>query len=122
MSQLKPFQGRIFILYLNNLPFINEKGHIFYPANLYEIPPREFLKARKLARPISTAEFEIDPDEWKTLTEANKSVRLLEAGKKLVSYDDEFYDEELLKFINADWIKVSKLINGYLNKADASYR
>jgi len=32
MSQLKDFQGRIFILYLNNLPFINEKGHIFYPV------------------------------------------------------------------------------------------
>ena len=26
MSQLKDYQGRIFILYLNNLPFLNEKG------------------------------------------------------------------------------------------------
>src|ERR1700743_1422026 len=62
MSQLKDFQGRIFILYLNNLPFINEKGLIFYPVNLFDIPPREFLKARKLARPITLSEFEIDPD------------------------------------------------------------
>ncbi|MEO5997383.1 MAG: DUF3658 domain-containing protein [Chitinophagaceae bacterium] len=117
MSQLNQFQGRIFILYLNNLPFINEKGHIFYPANLFEILPKEFLKARKLARLISPAEFEIDPDEWKKLTEANKSVRILEGGKKLVQNDDEFYDEALLKFINTDWIKASKLINGFLNKA-----
>ena len=117
MSQLKQFQGRIFILYLNNLPFINEKGHIFYPANLYDILPKEFLKARKLARLISPAEFEIDPDEWKKLTEAGKSVRILEGGKKLVQYDDEFYDDELLKFINTDWIKVSKLIYGFLHKA-----
>src|SRR5690348_9998658 len=29
MSQLKDLQGRIYILYLNNLPFINEKGNIF---------------------------------------------------------------------------------------------
>src|SRR5262249_20352378 len=49
MSQLREFQGRIFILYLNNLPFINEKGQLFYPAHLFQIPPREFLKARKLA-------------------------------------------------------------------------
>jgi hypothetical protein len=30
ISQLKPFQGRVYILYLNNLPFINPKGLIFY--------------------------------------------------------------------------------------------
>ena len=29
ISQLKDYQGRIFILYLNNLPFINAKGNIF---------------------------------------------------------------------------------------------
>src|SRR5687767_3445828 len=43
MSQLKDLQGRIYILYLNNLPFINEKGGIFYPENLNVIPPKEFL-------------------------------------------------------------------------------
>jgi len=68
VSQLKDYQGRIFILYLNNLPFINEKGNIFYPVNLSEIPAREFLKARKLARPITLSEFEIDPDEWSRQT------------------------------------------------------
>src|SRR5271170_6532246 len=59
ISQLKDFQGRVFILYLNNLPFINEKGQLFYPNNLFEIPPREYLKARKLARTITPSEFEI---------------------------------------------------------------
>src|ERR1051326_4208000 len=43
MSQLKEYQGRIFNLYLNNLPFINEKGGIFYPNYLFEIQPKEFL-------------------------------------------------------------------------------
>src|ERR1700730_5004068 len=64
MSQLKDFQGRGFILYLNNLPFINEKGNIFYPEWLEVIPPREFIKAKRLARPITLSEFEVDPDEW----------------------------------------------------------
>ena len=64
MGQLRDFQGRIYILYLNNLPFINEKGGIFYPVNLFEIPAREFVKAKKLARPITPGEFEVDPDEW----------------------------------------------------------
>lgn len=31
MAQLKDFVGRVFVLMLNNLPFINEKGNIFYP-------------------------------------------------------------------------------------------
>ncbi len=117
MSQLKDFQGRIFILYLNNLPFINEKGFIFYPENLFQIPPREFLKARKLARPITLSEFEIDPDEWNRLALEDKGVRILEGGKKLSQYPYTFFDEELRKFITGDWIKVSKLIGQFLNKA-----
>lgn len=117
MSQLKEYQGRIFILYLNNLPFINEKGHIFYPANLSDIPAREFLKARKLARPITLSEFEIDPDEWNRICQENKGVRLLEGGKKLSLQPYEYYDEELKKFITTDWVKASKLIHQFLGKA-----
>ena len=82
MSQLKEYQGRIFVLYLNNLPFINEKGGIFYPNYLFEIQPKEFLKAKKLARAITLSEFEVDPDEWKKLCNENSIVRILEGGKK----------------------------------------
>jgi hypothetical protein len=117
MSQLKDFQGRVFILYLNNLPFINEKGLIFYPQNLSEIPAREFLKARKLARPITLSEFEIDPDEWTKLSQEEKGVRILEGGKKLGQHDYNYYDEDLKKFITGDWIKTSKLIHQFLSKA-----
>jgi hypothetical protein len=117
MSQLKDFQGRIFILYLNNLPFINEKGFIFYPVNLFDIPAREFLKARKLARPITLSEFEIDPDEWSKLCQEDKGVRILEGGKKLSQHPYAYYDEELRRFITGDWIKASKLIHQFLGKA-----
>jgi len=117
MSQLKDYQGRIFILYLNNLPFINEKGNIFYPVNLSDIPAREFLKARKLARTITLSEFEIDPDEWNKISNEDKGVRILEGGKKLAQYGYDYYDEELKKFITGDWIKASKLIHQFLNKA-----
>ena len=117
MSQLKEFQGRIFILYLNNLPFINEKGHIFYPTNIFEIQPKEFLKAKKLARPITLSEFEVDPDEWTKLCNENKGVRILEGGKKLVQFDYDYYDEELMKFLTPDWQKVNKLFNSFYSKA-----
>lgn len=116
-SQLKEYQGRIFILYLNNLPFLNEKGHLFYPVNLSEIPAKEFVKAKKLAREITLSEFEVDPDEWTKICNEYKGIRLLEGGKKLGQEDYDFYDGELKKFITADWQKASKIIHQYLTKA-----
>jgi hypothetical protein len=117
MSQLADLQGRVFILYLNNLPFFNDKGHIFYPEHLFTIPPKEFLKAKKLARPITPSEFEVDPDEWRKWCEQDKYVRLLEGGKKLVQYDVDFYDDELKKFISPEWQKAGKIISQFLHKA-----
>ncbi len=117
MSQLKDYQGRIFILYLNNLPFLNEKGNLFYPVNLFEIPAKEFVKAKKLEREITPSEFEVDPDEWTKLCEENKGIRLLEGGKKLVQEDYDFYDAELKKLVTGDWQKASKIIHNHLTKA-----
>jgi hypothetical protein len=116
LNYLKPYQGRVFILYLNNLPFINDKGQIFYPQWLHIIPPREFLKAKKLARPITLSEFEVDPDEWTKLCNEDKGVRLLEGGKKLVQTDFSFYDKELLSFVTKDWQKAARVITHFLNK------
>ncbi|HEX8462556.1 MAG TPA: DUF3658 domain-containing protein, partial [Segetibacter sp.] len=116
MSQLKEFQGRIFILYLNNLPFINEKGNIFYPTALYQIQAKEFVKAKKLRRPITLSEFEVDTDEWAKHCAEDKGVRILEGGKKLVQKGYDFYDEELLKFVSKDWQKMSKIFQQYYNK------
>ncbi|HYE54135.1 MAG TPA: DUF3658 domain-containing protein [Chitinophagaceae bacterium] len=116
LHYMKEFQGRVFILYLNNLPFINEKGQLFYPEWLHKIPPKEFLKAKKLARPITASEFEVDPDEWSRLAAENKGVRILEGGKKLVQYDYDFYDADLKKFITNEWQKASRIIHNFLQK------
>lgn len=117
INYMKEFQGRVNILYLNNLPFINEKGHIFYPNWLHEIPAKEFLKAKKLAREITLSEFEVDPDEWTKTCEENKGVRLLEGGKKLGQADYDFYDAEFKKFITPDWQKAGKIINQFISKS-----
>ncbi len=116
LNFVKEFQGRVYILYLNNLPFINEKGQIFYPSWLSYIPPKEFLKAKKLSRQITLSEFEVDPDEWSRLSNEEKGVRILEGGKKLVQYDVDFYDTDLKKFITSDWQKASKIIHNFLHK------
>jgi hypothetical protein len=116
VAQLSEFQGRVEILYLNNLPFINEKGNIFYPDWLSQIQPREFLKAKKLARPITTSEFEVDADEWNKITAEGKVVRLLEGGKKLIQKDVDCYDADLTKYITGDAQKANKVINAFLSK------
>ena len=117
VSQLKDFQGRIFILYLHNLPFINEKGHIFYPTNIFEIPAKEFLKAKKLARPVTPSEFEVDTDEWTKLCSEDKGVRTLEGGKKLIQHNYDYYDNEMMKFITPDWQKANKLFHTFFSKS-----
>jgi hypothetical protein len=116
MSQLKDYQGRIEILYLNNLPFINEKGQIFYPTHLFEIQPKEFLKAKKLARTITSSEFEVDPDEWTKLCNDNAAIRFLEGGKKIVGKKADYFDKDLLSVITTDFQKLAKILHNSLGK------
>ncbi len=116
ISQLKEYQGRIFVLYLNNLPFINEKGGIFYPTNIFEIQPKEFLKAKKLSRTITLSEFEVDPDEWKKLCNENAIVRILEGAKKIVSRDETFYDKDILNAVTAEPQKLQKVLHNIFSK------
>ena len=116
MSQLRKWQGRVMIIYLNNLPFLNDKGQLFYPSWLAEIPAKEFLKAKKLARPITASEYEIDPDEWRKLAEENATVRILEGGKKIVGKDDNFFDAELIKNTTGDWQKATRVLSNTLHR------
>ncbi len=116
ISQLQAYQGRIVVLYMNNLPFINEKGHIFYPTTIHEIQPKEFLKAKKLNRKVTLSEFEVDPDEWQKLCGENAMVRILEGGKKIVGKNEDFYDSEILKGLTNEWQKGNKAMHAILGK------
>jgi hypothetical protein len=116
ISQLQAYQGRVIVLYMNNLPFINEKGQIFYPTSLHEIQPKEFLKAKKLNRKVTLSEFEVDPDEWKKLCSENAMVRILEGGKKIVSKEESFYDKDILNNLTNEWQKGNKAMHNILGK------
>jgi hypothetical protein len=116
MQHFKQYQGKIFVIYLNNLPFINEKGQLFYPSWIHEILPKELLKAKRLARPITLSEFEVDPDEWKKLCAENAMIRILEGGKKIVGKDETFYDADILKNITAEWQKAARVLTNTLHR------
>jgi hypothetical protein len=120
VSQLKSYQGRIQVVFLNNLPFINEKGQIFYPEWISQILPKELLKAKRLSRVITPSEFEVDPDEWTKICLDERTVRILEGGKKLAQHPEAFYDAELKKFITDDWQKAGKIIHQFQQKSKHS--
>lgn len=116
INQLKEFEGRIYILSLNNLPFISDKGNIFYPRDLFEIPAKEFIKAKKLARHVTISEFELDIDEWKKLCRENGMIRILEGGKKIISKDADYYDSDILKAITQEPQKLQKIFSTLFSK------
>jgi hypothetical protein len=113
---LKAHCGRVQVLYMNNLPFINDKGQLFYPAWLSEIPAKEFRKAKKLARPVTPSEFEIDPDEFKRLQAEQSWVRILEGGKKILGQPIEFFDKEILKQCSGDFQKATRVLQHTLQR------
>ncbi|MFN9855434.1 MAG: DUF1835 domain-containing protein [Bacteroidota bacterium] len=117
LKYLKPFAGRIMVLYMNNLPFLNEKGGIFYPSHLHEILPREFLKAKKLARPITGSEWEVDPEEWTRVLAGEGLIRWLEGGKKIVNRPIDCHDDEIYRSLTGEWQKLPKLIAHLLSKS-----
>ncbi len=116
VGQLKEFSGRVFVLFLNNLPFINERGGIFYPTALHQILPKEFLKAKKLARKITPAEFELDSEEWEKLSAENYPVRILEGGKKIAGKSETFYDADIFTALTNEPQKGSRAIQNILSK------
>lgn len=119
IAQLMEFSGRVQVLYMNNLPFINDKGNIFYPAWLSEIPAREFRKAKKLARPVTPSEFEIDPDEFTRLKVEDAMVRILEGGKKIQGQSVEYFDKEILRQCSGEWQKASRVLQHTLQRMKA---
>ncbi len=116
INQLKEYESRVYILSLNNLPFISEKGNIFYPIDLHEIPPKEFIKAKKLARPVTISEFELDSDEWKKLCSENGMVRILEGGKKIISKESSYYDDDILAALTKEPQKLNKVFQTLFGK------
>ncbi len=116
ISQLMEYQNNVFVINLSNLPFINEKGGLFYPENLFDIQPKEFIKAKKLARPVTAGEFEMDSNEWQKLCNENTMVRILEGGKKIVGKEATYYDDAIFSMLNKEPQKLTKYLHSFYTK------
>ncbi len=116
LPYLSKHKERFFIVNIANLPFLDAQGKVFYPKSIADIIPKELIKARKLARPVTPAEVEIDTDEWQKLIQENKGIRTHEGGKKLTSRNEDHYDSQLLSFCSQQYQKATKLVGLALGK------
>lgn len=110
------YPGRFYTVNIAGLPFLDENGKVFYPKNISELTPREVVKARRLARPVSYAEIETDTEEWRKLTNENGAIRTLEGAKRITSRPANHYDAQLFSFCTPQYQKASKIINQAMTK------
>lgn len=116
LQYLSKHIGRLFVLNIAGLPFLDQNGKVFYPKGISEILPKELLKARRLARLVTPAEVEVDGEEWKKLITENAPIRTHEGGKKLSSKGAEHYDNQLLSFCSHQFQKGSRIVTQALSK------
>lgn len=116
LNYMSKHLDRFYVLNLGGLPFLNEEGKVYYPKNISEILPRELVKARRLARPVTPAEMEVDGEEWLNMTAENAGMRLLEGGKKLYTRDESYFDEKLTSFCSHQFQKAHRIVNQVINK------
>ena len=116
IKYLGKYLGRLNVVNIAGLPFLDENGKIFFPKAISEILPKELVKAKKLSRPVTPSELEIDCDEWVRLTTENTGIRILEGGKRLKSVGEDYYDSQLYSFCSQQFQKASKIVNQTLSK------
>ncbi len=116
LTYTRPYPSLLHTIFINGLPFLNEKGQLFYPHSFTEVPPREFVKTKRLLREVSVAEYEVDGDEWQRLQDEHSMLRLYEGGKKITSQSNEKFDTPLMNSISSEFQKASKVLNEALKK------
>jgi len=107
---------RFMLLNIAGLPFLDQNGKVFYPKSIAEILPKEIVKARRLARPVTIAEVEMDGETWTKFIDENGGVRTHEGGKKLASHTADYYDSQLASFCSHQFAKASRIVSQVLNK------
>ncbi len=116
MKYLGRHLGRVYVINIAGLPFLDENGKLFFPKSLAEILPKELKKARKLARQVNAPELETDVYEWNILTEQNSGLRILEGAKRLKSVSEDYYDGQILSFCTDQYQKAHKMVGQAIAK------
>jgi len=116
LHYMKKHTGRVCVININGLPFLDENGKLFYPDNIAQLPVKEIGKAAALSRQLSPSEWETDGEEWLQLKEENAGIRTFQGGKKLKAEGVDFYDHALVALCNPTAQKSNRIIQTALQK------
>ncbi len=116
LNYFKPFPDLLHTINIIGLPFLNEKGQLFYPVNFSQVPPKEFTKTKRLLKEVTPAEYELEGEEWRRLQGENAWVRTYEGGKKIVSRDIQYFDSLIKSSLGNETLKANKVVNDTLKK------
>lgn len=116
LHYLKKHSGKLSVINIAGLPFLNENNQLFYPLSIAEIPAKEIRKTLKLQRQITPSEWETDAFEWKQLREQNSGIRILANGKKIEGRPIDYFDEALLRHCSQQAKKQSSIIQQTLQE------
>ncbi len=116
LSYFKPYPEMLHTINIIGLPFLNDKGQLFYPSNFSQVPPKEFKKTKRLLKEVSVSEYELETDEWSKLQQENAWVRTYEGGKKVLSRDVTCYDAVISGVVSATMQKAHKIIMEAMKK------
>jgi Domain of unknown function (DUF1835). len=113
--------GLFHTIQIIGLPFLNEKGQLFYPTYFHQIPAKEFSKTKRLIKEVSTAEYEVDGDEWIKLASEHSLLRMYEGGKKIVSKEATILDNPIIYHTGDGFAKASKIVQEVMKKNNLQY-
>jgi len=118
LSQLEKHRGRVFVVQIAGLPFLDEAQKVFFPKSFAGLPAREILKCRRLARLVTPSEWELDLDTWKSLSQSPAGMRVAEGGKKLASRAYDYYDAALLALCSDAYQKAARILQQAVTKSE----
>lgn len=117
LPYFKAHPGMLHTINIIGLPFLNEKGQLFYPTHFSQIPSKEFSKTKRLLREVTPAEYETEGDEWQRFVTENKHIRIYEGGKKIACKEESYFDTQIKNTVGPDFQKASKIVNEVVKKS-----
>ena len=117
---LKKHQGKLALINISGLPFLNDEMQLFYPKTIAALPLKQIIKAQKLKRVITTSEWETEGEEWKKMGEENAEIRYVTNGKSLMTANYDFYDTQIESALNQN-LRLNKIIQEFTAKYHFSF-
>jgi hypothetical protein len=116
LSYFQKHPNRFYIINIAGLPFLNTEGKVFYPKSFAEVSAKEIIKAKKLARPVTPSEIEMDTEEWKKIVAEEAPIRFHDGGKKIIQKPANHYDSLLTNTCTTQFQKAHKVIQNIISK------